>query len=152
VSEQGGAGASIGLLVVTHGKLAEELVASLRRIVGELESPVEAVSIDWNDNVDEARRRIEQSLERLRRGSGALIVTDMFGGTPANLALALHEAGRVEIVTGVNLPMLIKFAGLPPSTPLARAATTIAAQGRESIQVASEVLRSGTAAGEPEPR
>jgi len=129
----------IGLLVLSHGRLAEELVASARTIVGE-DAALEAVSIDWNDDVDEASGRIKEALERVDTGSGVLVMTDMFGGTPTNLALAMLEPGRVEIVTGVNLPMLIKFANLGQDVELAEAATSVARQGRESVQVASELL------------
>ncbi len=129
----------LGLLVVTHGSLAEQLVASARKIVGELQG-LEAVSIDWNDDVDEASGRIREGLERGDSGSGVLVLTDMFGGTPTNLALAMLEPGRVEIVTGVSLPMLIKFANLGRDVDLQEAATSVARQGRESVQVASELL------------
>jgi PTS system mannose-specific IIA component len=132
----------IGLLVVTHGGLAEELVASAQRIVGE-EVDLNAISIDWNDDVDDASGRIREGLERLDRGRGVLVLTDMFGGTPTNLALAMLEPGRVEIVTGVNLPMLIKFANLDKDVDLQQAATSVARQGRESVQVASELLGDG---------
>jgi PTS system mannose-specific IIA component len=152
VSESASVPVRIGLVVVTHGRLAEELVTSLANIVGELASPVEAVSIDWNDGVELARKRIGQAITRMDRGAGVLLVTDMFGGTPSNLALALHEPGRIEIVTGVNLPMLIKFGSLPSDVPLLRAAKSIAAQARESIQVASELLSTGPpGGGDPPP-
>jgi len=129
----------LGLLVVTHGRLAEELVSSVRNIVGSVEG-LEAVSIAWNDDAEEASLRIRQARERVDRGSGVLLLTDMFGGTPTNLALSMLEPDRFEIVTGVNLPMLIKFVNLREETTLARAATSIAEQGRDSIQVASRLL------------
>jgi PTS system mannose-specific IIA component len=130
----------IGLLVVTHGRFAEEVAASARTIVGELEG-LEAVSIDWNDDTDEATGRIRDALSRLDKGQGVLVLTDMFGGTPTNLALSMLEPGKVEIVTGVNLPMLIKFANLREGISLPDAAAQIAHQARESVQVASELLR-----------
>ena len=101
----------LGLLVVTHGAVAKELVAAVGKILGEIKN-LEAVSIDWNDDVDEATRRIEQARKRVDGGRGVLLLTDMFGGTPTNLALSMLEPGRLEIVTGVNLPMLIKFSNL----------------------------------------
>ena len=130
----------LGLLVVTHGEVAKELVASVRKIVGSIED-LEAVSIDWNDDVDEATRRIEEARERVDRGKGVLLLTDMFGGTPTNLALSMLEPGKLEIVTGVNLPMLIKFANLNEKLSLPDAATEIANEAREAIRVASQLLQ-----------
>jgi PTS system mannose-specific IIA component len=138
-----------GLLVVTHGRLAEDLVEALSRIVGEVPR-VEAVSIDWNVDADEAARRIRDACQRLDRGAGVLILTDMFGGTPTNLALSMLEPGRREIVTGVNLPMLIRFAGLRSGLTLEQATESIAAQGRESIRIASRLLADGRGGGNPE--
>jgi PTS system mannose-specific IIA component len=106
---------------------------------------MEAISMDWNDPADEATARIRAAISRLDRGSGVLVLTDMFGGTPTNLALAFLQPGKVEIVTGVNLPMLLKFAGLRGNLTLADAAVSIAAQARESIQVASQILSGGAA-------
>ncbi len=130
----------LGLLVVTHGEVAKELVASVRKIVGKIEN-LEAVSIDWNDDVDEATRRIEEARERVDGGQGVLLLTDMFGGTPTNLALSMLEPGRLEIVTGVNLPMLIKFANLGQDVTLPDAAMEIADEAREAIHVASQLLQ-----------
>jgi PTS system mannose-specific IIA component len=132
----------VGLLVVTHGTLAEELVASARKIVGDVPG-LEAVSIDWNDDADDAARRIREARARADSGSGVVVLTDMFGGTPTNLALSMLEPGRLEIVTGVNLPMLIKFANLREETTLLATAKGIAAQARDAIQVASELLGPG---------
>lgn len=130
----------LGLLVVTHGEVAKELVASVRKIVGEIEN-LEAVSIDWNDDVDEATRRIGEARERVDSGRGVLLLTDMFGGTPTNLALSLLEPGKLEIVTGVNLPMLIKFSNLDPERSLIDAARELAQDAREAIHVASQLLQ-----------
>jgi len=129
----------LGLLVVTHGNLAQELVSSARTIVAD-EVVLEALSIAWNDDPEGAADNIRQGIERLDQGAGVLVLTDMFGGTPTNLALAMLEPGRVEIVTGANLPMLIKFANLDPDVDLTEAAVCVARQGRESVQVASELL------------
>lgn len=130
-----------GLLVVTHGKFAEELVRAATRIVGELEG-VQAIAIDWDDDVDRAREMIEEGIRKLDSDDGVLILTDMFGGTPTNIALSLMEPGRVEIVTGVNLPMLIKFTNLRSRLELHESAARIAEQGRSSIHVATEILES----------
>ena len=129
----------LGLLVVTHGNLAQELVSSARTIVAD-EVVLEALSIAWNDDPEGAADNIRQGIERLDQGAGVLVLTDMFGGTPTNLALAMLEPGRVEIVTGANLPMLIKFANLDRDVDLTEAAVCVARQGRESVQVASELL------------
>ena len=130
----------LGLLVVTHGEVAKELVASVRKIVGQIQN-LEAVSIDWNDDVDESTRRIEQARERVDEGQGVLLLTDMFGGTPTNLALSMLEPGKLEIVTGVNLPMLIKFANLGQDVTLLEAAMGVADEAREAIRVASQLLQ-----------
>jgi len=129
----------IGLLVVTHGRLAEELVDAVRMIVGEVEG-LEAVSIGWDVEVAEATRRIEEAVRRVERGAGVLILTDMFGGTPTNLGLSLYEHGRIEVVTGVNLPMLVKFTNLRDDLDLHEVARRIASQGRDAIHVASRFL------------
>ena len=128
-----------GMLVVSHGRLAEELVQAARTIVGPVEG-LEALSIDWNDGIDAVQERLVHAVRRLDTGGGVVVATDMFGGTPANLGLALHEPGRIEIVTGVNLPMVIKFAGLAGEIGVVEAAGRIAREGRQAIQVASEVL------------
>jgi PTS system mannose-specific IIA component len=109
---------------------------------------LEAVSIDWNDDVDEARRRIEEARKRVDVGQGVLLLTDMFGGTPTNLALSLLEPGKLEIVTGVNLPMLIKFTNLREERTLLETADAIADEARQTIQVASRLLERKDAAPE----
>ena len=136
-----------GLLVVTHGNLAGALVKAARRIVGDVES-MKAISIDWDDPVDRARALVEQGVHDLDSGDGVLILTDMFGGTPSNIALSLLEPGRVEIVTGVNLAMLIKFSNLRESLSPGDLAVRIASQGKRSIQVASEILESRAEGGD----
>lgn len=128
-----------GLLVVTHGRLADELVAAVRRIVGEVPS-LAAIALDWDDDVADARRRIEEGIARVAVDGRALILTDMFGGTPSNVALSLLEPGAVDVVSGVNLPMLVKFANLRSVDGFDETVRRIAQQGRDSIQVASEVL------------
>ena len=129
----------LGLLVVSHGSFADELVKATRTIIGDIEA-LEAVSIGWDEEPDRARQAIEQAVRRVDRGSGVLMFTDMFGGTPTNLALSMLEENAVEIVTGVNLPMLIKFTNLRGELPLHDAAAIIAEEGREAIQVATQLL------------
>jgi len=128
----------IGVLVVTHGNLAHEIVNAARTIAGDIKN-IEAVSIDWNDNVQEARDKISRALKKVNLGSGSLILTDMFGGTPTNISLSFLEKDRVEIVTGVNLPMLLKLSG-GGEGDLAAIAQEIRSHGQRSIYVASEVL------------
>jgi PTS system mannose-specific IIA component len=124
---------------VSHGRLAQELVDAARTILGPLPA-LEALPIEWNDDPSRTLARIRQARERIDSGAGVLLVTDMFGGTPTNLALSLLEPGRLEIVTGVNLPMLIRFASLRDKGSLHDVALAVARQGRESIQMASEIL------------
>jgi mannose PTS system EIIA component len=128
-----------GLLIVTHGRLADELEKAARRIVGEVPM-LASISLDWDDDVADARRRIGEGIGRVAVDGRVLILTDMFGGTPSNVALSLLEPGRVDVVTGVNLPMLIKFANLPSVDGFDETVRRIAQQGRDAIQVASEVL------------
>ena len=128
-----------GLLVVTHGRLATELETAARRIVGDV-ATMASISLDWDDDVVDARRRIEAGIERVAVDGRVLILTDMFGGTPSNVALSLLEPGRIDVVTGVNLPMLIKFANLHAVDGFDETVRRIAQQGRDAIQVASEVL------------
>jgi PTS system mannose-specific IIA component len=129
----------LGVLVLTHGRLAEELVQAATTIVGAVDG-MEAVSIGWDDDVSGARERIQEAVTRLAGTEGALILTDMFGGTPTNIALSLLERGKVEVVTGVNLPMLIKFTNLREAISLSEVAKRIAEQGRRAIHVASDLL------------
>jgi PTS system mannose-specific IIA component len=128
-----------GLLVVTHGRLAEELEKAARRIVGDVPK-LASISLGWDDDVADARKRIEEGIRRVAVDGRVLILTDMFGGTPCNVALSLLEPGSVDIVTGVNLPMLIKFVNLHSVDGFDETVRRIAQQGRDAIQVASEVL------------
>ena len=141
--------ARFGLLVVTHGGLAFELVEALRRIVGPLES-VKALSIDWDTAPNESREAVRKAIEEIDPGGGVLIMTDMFGGTATNLTLSFLRDG-VEILTGVNLPMMIKFANIDSTVVLREAAARIKEQGQRSIALATEYLdpsARGTRSGE----
>ena len=135
-----------GLLVVTHGRLADELTSAVQRIVGDVPA-IGSISLDWDDDVADARRRMEEGIARVAVNGRVLILTDMFGGTPTNIALSLLEPGRVDVITGVNLPMLIKFANLRRVDGFDETVRRIAQQGREAIQVASEVLEGPAGAG-----
>ena len=130
----------IGIVVVTHGQLAVELLNAAEMIVGDLPR-FTAVSIGWHQNTDDAREDIEQAIAGVQQGDGVLIVTDMFGGTPANLAMTFLTQEHVEVVTGVNLPMLIKLAGLTAHASLLESAREIREHGRHAIWVASDLLR-----------
>jgi PTS system mannose-specific IIA component len=132
----------VSLLVVTHGNLAEELVKAAKHIVGDV-GPLSPLAIGWDDDVTTARSRIEEAIESLDGGEGVIVATDMFGGTPTNISLSLLKKGKVEIVTGVNLPMLIKFTNLREPLPLEELAARLSEQGRNSIQVASGLLLKG---------
>jgi mannose PTS system EIIA component len=129
----------IGVIVVTHGQLANELVKAATTIVGDLPH-LAAVSIGWHDDPTVAREAIERAIRQVEGPSGVLILTDMFGGTPSNLGLTFLEANRVEIITGVNLPMIIKLAQLQQSSDLVTAAREMREVGRNAIWVASDLL------------
>ncbi len=129
----------IGVIVVTHGQLANELVNAAEMIVGELPQFV-AVSIGWHDDPTIARDAIAHAIERVQGPAGVLLLTDMFGGTPSNLGLTFLETNRVEIITGVNLPMLIKLAHLQSSSDLLGVAHDMREIGRNAIWVASDLL------------
>jgi mannose PTS system EIIA component len=130
----------IGVVVVTHGQLANELVNAAEMIVGDLPQ-FAAVSIGWHDEANDARADIGDAIARVQGDGGVLILTDMFGGTPSNLGLTFLEANRVEVITGVNLPMLIKLASLRGSQDLQSAAREMREHGRNAIWVASDLLK-----------
>jgi PTS system mannose-specific IIA component len=133
----------IPVLVLTHGNLATELLQAARTIDPSLEEQTVAMSLPWDVDSDEASRSLKKQLRELDRGEGILVLTDMFGGTATNLALPFLEPERVEVVTGVNLPMLVKLGSLKGrSVSLRELATGLTAAGQKSIQVASEFLHS----------
>jgi mannose PTS system EIIA component len=129
----------IGALVVTHGHLGQELVAAAEMIVGEI-SHIRAVTIGWHDDVNDAQAEIEKHISEVESGSGVLILTDMFGGTPSNIALSFHNPGSVDVLTGVNLPMIIKITNQKEGDTLQSLARTVRDQGRSSIAMASDLL------------
>ena len=134
----------IGVVVVTHGQLAIELVNAAETIVGDLPS-FAAVSIGCHEDVQDARGEIATAIGRVQGPDGVLIATDMFGGTPSNLGITFLEANRVEVVTGVNLPMLIKAASLRERQDLTEVARLLREHGRNAIWVASDLLKGTTA-------
>ncbi len=129
----------IGVVVVTHGQLAAELVSAAETIVGDLPQ-MKAVSIGWHEDVQDARQEIAAAIAAVSGPEGVIIATDMFGGTPANLGITFLETGKIEVVTGVNLPMLIKLAGLRDTSNVLDAARQIREHGRNAIWVASDLL------------
>jgi len=132
----------VGVLVITHGKLAHELVNATEMIVGEIQK-VEAFSIGWNDDVEVAKRKIMESIKKVNGDNDVLILTDIFGGTPTNLGLSFLKPDKIEIVTGVNLPMLIKLISLQKEKlSLREIALKVKERGQQSIYIASEILSS----------
>ena len=129
----------IGLVLVTHGKLAVEFRSALEHVVGP-QTQIETVSIGPDDDVERRRQDILNAVGRVNDGSGVILLTDMFGGTPSNLAISVMEAGSVEVIAGANLPMLIKLASVRGEKPLAEAIADAQDAGRKYINVASQVL------------
>ncbi|MBK5298826.1 MAG: PTS sugar transporter subunit IIA [Vicinamibacteria bacterium] len=130
----------VGVVVVTHGRLAVELVNAAEAIVGDL-THVQAVSIGWHDDVEQAREEIGQAIARVATPAGTLVLTDMFGGTPSNLAVTFLVPDRVEVVTGVNLPMLLKLATLRRADNLQEVAHLVREHGQSAVWVASDLLQ-----------
>ncbi|HSG33383.1 MAG TPA: PTS sugar transporter subunit IIA [Sphingomonadaceae bacterium] len=129
----------IGMILVTHGQLAEEFVKAMEHVVGRQES-VATVCIGPKDDVEARRREIAEAIERVEDGDGAVILTDLFGGTPSNLAISLMQEGKVEVIAGINLPMLIRLAGARKKMGLMDAVAAARDAGRNYITIASEFL------------
>lgn len=129
----------IGLVLVTHGQLAEEFRRAVEHVVGPQEN-FETVSIGADDDMEQRRRDIVDAVQRADTGSGVVILTDMFGGTPSNLAISVMEAGKVEVIAGMNLPMLIKLASLRGCESMETAVARAQDAGRKYIAVASRLL------------
>ena len=126
-------------VIVTHGHLAGELLAAAEMIIGPI-SHIAAVSIGWHDDVDAARDEVQRAITRVSQGRGVLLLTDMFGGTPTNIASMFLEEGSVEVITGTNLPMVIKLATASAEDSLAEIARKICDQGRQGIYLAGALL------------
>lgn len=126
-------------VIVTHGHLAGELLAAAEMIIGPV-SHITAVSIGWHDDVDAARDEVQRAIARVSQKAGVLLLTDMFGGTPTNIASMFLEEGAVEVITGVNLPMVIKLATQSGSISLTELARRICDQGRQGIYMAGDLL------------
>ena len=129
----------IGIVLVTHGRLADEFRSAVEHVMGPQEQ-METVCIEPNDNIDRRRLEIIAAVKRVNSGGGVAILTDMFGGTPSNLAISVMNEPNIEVVAGINLPMLVKLATVRAEMPLAEAVTQAQAAGRKYINIASRVL------------
>jgi PTS system mannose-specific IIA component len=139
MSEEKDAIKKVGGIIVSHGKVAGELVAAAETVVGACDH-LAAVSIGWNDDVETAKAEIANAIKKVSRGNGVLLLTDMFGGTPTNISAMFLNDDDVEIVTGVNLPMVIKLASQNKTTTLRQLTADVEQQGKTSIYCASELL------------
>jgi PTS system mannose-specific IIA component len=129
----------IGGVIVSHGQLANELLAATKQVVGDLDY-IESVSIGWHDDVEKAKEEIQRAIEKVSAGKGVLLLTDMFGGTPTNISAMFIKENEVEVVTGVNLPMVIKLASQNKEWSLSRMAEEVEIQGKKSIYKAEDLL------------
>jgi PTS system mannose-specific IIA component len=129
----------IGMILVTHGRLAEEFVHAMEHVVG-TQPDVATVCIGPQDDMEQRRKDIARAIKQVDSGSGAVILTDLFGGTPSNLAISLLKAGKTEVIAGINLPMLIRLAGARKDMDLAAATAAARDAGRNYITIASEFL------------
>ena len=129
----------IGLILVTHGRLAEEFVSAMEHVVGQQDA-IATICIGPNDDMEDRRQEIADAIETVDTGSGAIMLTDLFGGTPSNLAISLLQQGRTEVIAGINLPMLIRLAGARKEMKLGAAAAAAREAGRNYITLASEFL------------
>ncbi|MCX8116545.1 MAG: PTS sugar transporter subunit IIA [Desulfobacterota bacterium] len=131
----------VGVVVVTHCRLGEEMIAAARLVVGEELKQFEPVSIDPQEGSEEIRAKIISAIRKVEGGEGVLILTDMYGGTPSNISLSFLEEKKIEVITGVNLPMLLKLATCKESMDLESLAAFITDYGQRNINLASEVLK-----------
>lgn len=129
----------VGGVIVSHGHLGSEFLATAEMILGPI-SHMTAASIDWHDDVDVARNELERAIARVSRGRGVLLMTDMFGGAPTDIASMLLDDPAVEVVSGVNLPMVLKLAEQQPNTSLAEIAKAVRDSGKDGIYLAGELL------------
>jgi PTS system mannose-specific IIA component len=131
----------IGIVIVTHSRLGDALIEAAEFILGSKPEATLAVSIDLNENAEKLRGKIDAAVKKVRQSEGVLILTDMFGGTPSNLSYSFLEEGKVEVISGVNLPILIKAANARKEKELGELAVTLEAFGKRSISLASGILR-----------
>jgi len=131
----------IGILIVTHEQLGEAFITAAEFIIGKKPEAMEPVSIDLNENAEKLRKKIADGIKRVNRDDGVIIFTDMFGGTPSNLSYSFLEEGRVEVISGVNLPILIKAVNTRENCGLNELAINLEAFGKKSISLASGILK-----------
>jgi PTS system mannose-specific IIA component len=131
----------IGIVVVTHSKLGEALIEAAEFITGERQEGVYAVSIDLNQNVDKLREKVAAGIKKVSQDRGVLILTDMFGGTPSNISYSFLEEGRIEVLSGVNLPILVQALSARAKLGLSELAASLEVFGRKSITLASGILK-----------
>ncbi|MDQ3633992.1 MAG: PTS sugar transporter subunit IIA [Acidobacteriota bacterium] len=129
----------IGGVIVTHGQLANEFLKAAEHVVGDLDH-IASVSIGWNDDVEQSQKEIKTAIEKVSNKKGVLLLTDMFGGTPTNISAMFIKKNEVEVITGVNLPMVIKIASQNNDLTLSELAEAVEAQGKQSIYRAEELL------------
>ena len=131
----------IGIVIVTHCKLGEALIEAAEFIIGSRPEALESVSIDLNENAEKLRNKISQGIKNVNRQEGVLILTDMFGGTPSNLSYSFLEEGRIEVLSGVNLPILIQAVNMREKMKLDELAANLESFGKKSISLASGILK-----------
>ena len=131
----------IGIVIVTHCKLGEALIEAAEFIIGHRPESLESVSIDLNENAEKLRNKISQGIKKVKGQEGVLILTDMFGGTPSNLSYSFLEEGRIEVLSGVNLPILIQAASMRNKMKLDELAANLESFGKKSISLASGILK-----------
>jgi PTS system mannose-specific IIA component len=131
----------IGIVIVTHRNLGDALIDAAEFIVDEKSEAIASVSIDLNENVDVLREKIAQGIKKVKSQEGVLILTDMFGGTPSNLSYSFLDEGKIEVLSGVNLPVLIKAINSRPNMELAKLTECLEIYGKKSISMASGLLR-----------
>ena len=129
----------VGAVIITHGHLATEFIAAAEMIVGPMPH-VTPASIDWHDDIDVARAELDRAINRVSRGRGVLLLTDMFGGAPTDIASMFLDNPNIEVVTGVNLPMILKLSDQSPNDTLAEISRRVREAGHEGIHVAGELL------------
>ena len=131
----------IGIVIVTHCQLGDALIGAAEFIIGSRPESLESVSIDLNENSEKLRDKITQGIKKVKGSEGVLILTDMFGGTPSNLSYSFLEEGRIEVLSGVNLPILIQAASMREKMKLDELATNLESFGKKSISLASGILK-----------
>jgi PTS system mannose-specific IIA component len=131
----------IGILIVTHSNLGEALINAAEFILNGKPEATEALSINLNQDVDKLRNKVKEGIKRVKSNEGVLIMTDMFGGTPSNLSYSFLEEGRIEVISGANLPMLVKAVNARDKMNLSELAVTLEAYGKKSISLASSILK-----------